>query len=193
MVVVKLVRYPRTRPTHAAMAKEVAKEYEALARDMERALMDMLGTGWRDKPDVQVEIKITKKRWMIRLKIDARTRAGRKFWWAAKGTGVHGPKHRAYLIRPRRAKALRFTVPHQPKTLPGTYYTKRARATVAAGELETVYSQLVVATGIRPRLFHKRLETRFNNRYWTGGFYRRSENAARRGLRRSNIEHVTVS
>ena len=150
----------------------------------------MLGPGWSDKPPVKAEVKVTSRRWSIRVKIDARTRAGRKFWWVSKGTGIWGPKHNVYLIRPRRARALRFKVPNRPKTLPAGSQAKRLGAVTPQGETEIVYSNRVVATGIRPRLFHERLQARYNNRQWTGGFCRRSENAARRGLRKKF--YVTV-
>jgi hypothetical protein len=173
------------------MAEEIGKEYQQLAEDMTADLHDMLGPDWSDPPDVRAEITVTKKMWRIRLYIDARTKGGRKFWWAAKGTGIYGPKHRAYIIRPRRARALRFNLPHQPKTLPATAYTQRLTSLMTKGPAETVITQKVVAPGIRPRKFHERLANRYNNRQWTGGFYRRSENAARRGLRRGK-QHVTI-
>lgn len=193
MVILKLVRFPRTRPTHEAMAKEVGKEYVMLGGDIQDALYTMLGPGWQNKPKVTTVVKVTKKEWSIKVKIDRRTRGGKRFWWASAGTGIYGPKHRPYIIRPRRAKALRFQVPYKPKTLPATAFTQRARSLETGGGTKTVLTKRVVATGIRPRKFHIRLAAMYNNRRWTGGFYRRSENAARRGMRRGKIQHVKVS
>jgi len=172
------------------MAKEVGAEYARIGADIEKDLHRMLGASWHEKPEIKTEVKITKKRWQIKTKIDRRTRAGKRFWWVSAGTGLYGPKHRAYIIRPRRARALRFHLPHKPITLPAASYTKRARALEPQGPEETVFTQKVTAPGIRPRNFHVRLQQHYNDRHWTGGFYRRSENAARRGLRKGRKEHV---
>ena len=174
------------------MAQEVGKEYAKIGGDIETDLNAMLGPQWSEKPGVTTKVTITKKRWRLQVKIDRRTRAGKKFWAVSAGTGIYGPKHRPYVIRPRRAKALRFTVPHRPKTLPATAFTKRARALEPKGRPGVVYTQKVTATGIRPRNFHARLRVRYNNRQWTGGFYRRSENAARRGMRKERRKYVNV-
>jgi hypothetical protein len=174
------------------MAEEVSQEYARIGQDIQGDLYAMLGPSWTHKPDITTKVTITKKRWQIQTKIDRRTKSGRIFWAVSAGTGIWGPKHRPYTIRPRRAKALRFKVPFRPQTLPATAFTQRARALERKGPEETVYTQKVTATGIRPRNFHTRLRVRYNNRKWNGGFYQRSENAARRGMRKGRRKYVTV-
>ncbi len=183
-VIMELKRVPRTRPMYRAMVDEVRKEYEHLADDIIDDLYQMLGT-WVNKPKVKKRIVVGRKRWAISLRVDGRTKSGQIFNYVDKGTGLWGKRHREYPIRPVHAKALAFTVPYNPKTLPPSYVTRLSRNVRAAGVPERVVTQFVLHTGIRPRRFTERLKRKYGNRKESKGFYRRTENAARRGLRRA--------
>ena len=174
-VAMKLIRRPRTRVTTRAVRKEIKAAYNVVGDDIVRDLNALL-TGWSTKPKFQKKVFISPRQWRLEIRVDRRTRGGKRFTWSDKGTGLYGPKKARYPIRPKRAKALRFRVPHRPKTLaPGQ--------AMPSGQAKTVVTQLVMHPGIRPRKFTARTVKKYSNRMNRKGFYRRTENAARRGFR----------
>lgn len=174
----KLIRRPRTRVTTRAVRKEIKAAYNVVGNDVIRDLNAMIA-GWSTKPKFQKKVFISAKRggqWRLEIRVDRRTRGGKRFTWVDQGTGLYGRRKRRYPIRPKRKKALSFRVPHRPKTLaPGQ--------AMPSGQAKTVVTQLVMHPGIRPRKFTARTVKKYSNRMNRKGFYRRTENAARRGFR----------
>lgn len=124
------------------------------------------------------------KVWWIRFGYDRRTKAGRIYTYVDRGTASYAGGS-PYTIRPRRASALSFVVPHKPKTTPGIVGVGpgivRAPGVVQQARVVT---KKVTHPGVRPRNFQESLRDGLADRQKPGGFKSVTDAAVKRALRR---------
>jgi hypothetical protein len=180
----KLIRHPRSekrvvplvlREVDASLAKLATKSASDLGAEV---------SDWSNPPTFKYDIIVTKGQWTMVLKWDRRTKAAKIYDWVSNGTGARGddPNASAYIIRPRKADFLRFSVPTVTKTTassgqvaPSTLWNP---GIVQTGE--------VLAPGIFPRHLGEETYTLLKSRK-PGSFHNTIEAAVKRGFRKAGV------
>ena len=149
----RLVRSPRRKSmladykrTKSVMRKAMEDHAKTVKAEFEVATAD-----WQNQPRFIVRTTISPTEIRLTVRPDARTKAARIFGYVDKGTKPH-------IIRPVKAKALRFQWGG-----PGSYRPKTAPAAQplrlnSGAALETVFSQEVHHPGNEARLISERIE-----------------------------------
>lgn len=142
---------------------------------------------WRRRPNFRAQIRVSRHLLAVEVSPDRHSKAGKIFVWVDKGTGVHGPHKRPYIIRPRPRRRggkgyLKFQTDYLPKSLPVAKGAKAARVNVGPGVAigPWVQTESVLHPGIEPRRI---TEAAVNN--LKPSFQRRIENAIRRAVNRA--------
>jgi len=178
--VLTLVRVPRTRIFNSIIKSELettyrTKLYPAFVRYMNTILLQ----GWKELPTYNYKDSVRASRISIYISVDLNTRMGKIFNWSDKGTGLEGPSKSTYPIDAVNADTLIFDVPYQPMTMPLMPLRYNPSA-----ENRTVSAPHIDHPGIQARGFSDRANKHFKDRRNTSGFYRLTENAYRRAIRR---------
>ena len=115
---------------------------------------------------------------------DRREKIGRIYGWVDKGTATYigGSK---YPIVPVRAKALKFPVPHMPKSLPGiTGIGPSVVLSHGNAKQVDVLAKKVMHPGIRPRDFSKSMRRELAERDRPGSMKSVTDAAVKRAYRK---------
>jgi len=182
-----LIRRPRSpRRLHKEILDAVRGAYQALAKDIITTLENDIAS-WSEKPTFKSTVNVGTKRWFVSVRYDKTTRIGEIYGWVDKGTGERGGGQ-AYDIFPKQADALRFTVPHQPKTVATDFGIPGIVFQNAPTEFETVNVEAIYGhKGIAPRNFTQSIKDYYGARTRPGGFRSVTEAAVKRGARRIGV------
>lgn len=178
-----LVRRPRTRQTTAAIAQELLTTYQGMEPDIQADYNKELDSrGWKgQKPKIKLNVIVSGNRYVIEVKTDTRNIANRIFRWVDVGTMDEGDPNTTYPIDAVNVDYMTFDVPYQPQTYPpdGQLYYDPSEP------VHTVRTAHVDHPGIKPRHFSQAVKARYKDRTYRKGFYRKTENAYRRGFRKA--------
>lgn len=152
---------------------ELTVYVRSVAHEQKAYYRDVVG-GWSRKPQFRTISEISNE--VIRFKVEPHGDHKNLWIWLNRGTGLHGPKKRAYKIRPKTAPALRFQTGYSAKTAPGAQYDVGDGSKSGAW----VQKQEVTHPGIKPRGF---VDDSTKNLGRT--FRRNVENIIRRSARRA--------
>lgn len=109
---------------------------------------------WKHKPEIVAEVNTRSGKAELLAGTDDKI-----FNWVDAGTGLYGPAHSKYPIRPKKAKALRFLAGFRPKTMPNHL------ASGAGGSWPPILLRgLVMHPGIKPRRFTPKIQKRADKR-----------------------------
>lgn len=186
-----LVHRPRSaQRAQKDMHDEISNTYHALCSGVIMPRLNEDVSDWSDKPKFYCNVKVSRKQWQVWFGYDARTKGGKKYKWAGEGTAQRSgkPGKKPYKIKPKKGKALRYDVPHFPKTLPTTS-GGRPKTNITYDNMETseVIRQEVMHPGIFPRNFTQSLRDDLSERSRVGGFKSVTEAAVKRALRKRNV------
>jgi hypothetical protein len=192
-VAVRRVKSRGKKPTWSKAAPEIVRAIDAEIVPKILRYAENFVTGWDDKPGFRVVKKVTTR--SIRVFLQVYGPHKKKWEWVSRGTGLYGPKHKKYKIRPKRqrrfaagapegrggqfrkrAKSLAFPSAYAPHTKPrGPSYGGPGKS---SGDM--VFAAEVNHPGIKPRHFEEAI-TRWvrQTKAWNEGI----EKAIRRGLR----------
>jgi hypothetical protein len=187
----KLVRRPRPSTVqHQEILDQVGPELESIAEDSIQELEDDI-SDWDTQPVFKSKVHVGKRVWRIKVYVDRRTRAGKIYNWVDKGTGERGGGE-PYDIYPKKADALSFDVPYDPKTEPKLVpgLTPPNFGPVNPGPEAHLVLPIVNAKGIRPRNFTRELFARLSDRKNTDGLKMRIDSAIKRGIYRIGKQRV---
>jgi hypothetical protein len=161
---------------------EVRAAYEVLGQAAVMTLAQEVAS-WNHHPVFKYEVNVTRKQWRLTIKWDGRTKAGKIYNWVSEGTGERGidPAGEAYIIKPKKKKALRFTVPLVTKTV-----SPEGIAPSAGWEQGEVVTKGVRAPGIFPRFLGKILYEHLKSQR-SGSFRNVTEAGIKRAFRRLGI------
>lgn len=172
------------RRMYPQVLQEVRKGYEDLAKIAIGVLEDNIAMfSDEHKPTFTSKITVSKGKWQMVIKYDARTRAGKVYRYVDEGTGMAGGyREDRYVIRPKKAKALHFFTPFIPKTQGRSGVPPMSSLMPEAEH----FRQAVLHPGIDPRHFNKELFEHLKSRR-PGSFRNVTEAAVKRGFRRSGL------
>jgi len=179
----QLVRRPRTRQTTEIIKQELLTSYNKMRPSLQTAMnKELRNRGWRGHlPKIYTKVHISGRTYLVEVRVDRRTKAGKIFWWVDQGTMDEGNPATTYPIEPVTADFLQFMVPYQPQTIPAS----GSLSYNPGGEPQTVHTMHVNHPGIVPRHFSQAVLKVMKDRRNTKGFYRVTENAYRRGFRKA--------
>lgn len=173
----KLVHYVKSaQRKHRKVVAEVKQAYERLGQNSVAWLYEQI-PGWQSDPKFKYKVTMTRNRWQLAVYYNTRTRAGKRFNWADKGTGLRGPYQQSYPVRPKKQKSLKFTVPYNAKTPPSGPTNQLPAGVYYSGGIEA-------HPGIWPRRITAKLYALMKARRTPGSFNSTTEAAVRRGLRK---------
>jgi hypothetical protein len=156
----RLVKSPRRqllladfKRTKSQLRQAVEEHGKTVKAELEAETAD-----WSNQPEFLIRTTVSAAEIRVTVRPDRRTKAAKIFGYVDKGTKPH-------VIRPVRAKALRFKWggpgSYRPKTAPAA---KPLRLGSGAA-LETVFSQKVNHPGNEPRLISERIEQKTRPRF----------------------------
>ena len=169
-LMVKTIRSSRRGQRVQDYRREFADEMEKIKRGV-KANFEAVTADWKNKPTFVARKYITGEGFRITCS-PRKNKAGQIFHYVNKGTPPH-------VIRPKRAKALRFRLGYKPRTFPGP---ARIRVSGGGGKAtgKVVFAKIVHHPGTKAREFDKAIMA-----YWKPEFRRRMNNTFRRIARRS--------
>lgn len=174
-----MVRRPRSATRFAQdIRREIKETYIRLADRTIKQLSEEV-SDWEHKPKFKKVVTTSKRKWRMTIKWDGRTKAGKIYNWVSLGTGSRGDKKReTYIIRPKKAKALRFNLPMEIKTMAD--FGKVAPSLLA--DSAEIVTRAVKAPGIYPRHLGKDVYAHLKTRK-SGSFHNETEAAIKRAIR----------
>lgn len=180
------------RPISARRRQElVHKEVEKALAELSKKTVDILKKDvekWVDKPDFKVDVKVGDKVWKFLIKVDKRTNIGKIYTWVDQGTGERGNiKKSPYEIRAKNVKALSFTAPTMPKTMPYPSQPNFPKQ----GEPKQITTVSVIHPGIYPRNFTNTAKNFLKGRH-EGSFRNVIEAAVKRAYRKIEKGNANV-
>ncbi len=184
----KLIWRPRAlRRMTTSIRNEVRASWKLSAAAAVRTLEEDIAD-WDEKPRFITKVVVSKKKWLMRISVDRRTKIGKIYMWVDEGTGLWGPKKAEYPILPVHAKALAFPVPYFPKTKRGTTVRPTSPVVDYTGvnlEQHDVVVGGVMHPGITPRNFTDSLRKFMRDPTLVGGLKSITEAAVKRGFRKA--------
>lgn len=151
---------------------------EALLVDLRFAVVS-----WRNKPRFIAKVIVRPGLIMVSVQADRRSKAGKIFVWVDRGTGIHGPKKRPYIIKPKNKPYLKFRTNYLAKTAPVAKGATSAKVNVGPGVSIGPWVQTLKV--VHPGIEARRITEAARNSL-KPSFRRRVENAIRRGLYRAS-------
>ena len=140
-------------PKWTRIAEEIVVTLDTQTGPMLKDYHDRVVSPWRGEKPVFVIEKADSGKLLIRRIRPTGGKGLDKWMYLTQGTGLYGPKHRAYPIYPKRAKVLRFRTGYSPRTLPGAggQYKGPGQATGATVFAHKVDKPGVTHPGIKKR------------------------------------------
>ncbi len=169
-----------------SVKKELEKWLDTEVKKDLEAYGDRIVADWKDKPKFKTRKVVKPNRFMVYMWPIGEY--ADRWKWISRGTGLYGPKHKKYPIRPKvrrrgpggrfrkAAAALRFREDYDPRTRPGCKYKGPGSA---SGDY--VFRKLVMHPGIKPRNFEKCIASWYKK---TKRYPRGAKNAIERGIYR---------
>jgi hypothetical protein len=174
-ILIRRFRGRRKHPNWTGIAKEAERTLDAVVKPRLLSYAERIVANWEHKPEFKARKVVTRGA----IAVDVwPTGPNKKYWvWVSRGTGLYGPKHRKYPIKPRKpGGVLAFPSVYTPKTRPrGPSYGGPG---TSSGP--TVFAMHVEHPGTKPRHFEEAWA-----RWGKTWFRREMENAIRRGARRA--------
>jgi hypothetical protein len=180
-VLFKMVRRPRTRKTPEDIRKELRKAYEYIMWPAIEADLKQEVAGWQNQPTFKFHMRISGRMYLVDVRVDRRTKAGKIFVWVDLGTMDEGNPATTYPIDAVNVPKMVFDVPYQPMTMPTPPDVLNYNP---AAPIQTIATAHVDHPGIVPRRISERTFKKYRDRRNRKGFYRVTENAYRRGFRK---------
>ena len=179
MFTIKLIRRPKAASRQKKdIQDEVRKALNTLGDASIKDLTDQI-SDWQDKPKFIKKVTVGTKTWVLQVKTDSRTKAGKIYNWVDKGTGSRGG-HKDYVIKPKKAGGmLRFSWPNHPKSMPNPSIPGFPQSDPVRG----VITKQVIHPGIYPRGYTTIMLAKLKA-HKAGGFINTIEAAIKRAMRR---------
>lgn len=177
-VLVRQVRGRKTHPNWSGIVDEVERTIEKETKPMLLEYHQRIVDEWSgEKPIFKAKKKITRD--AIIVYVYPTGGKGKDKWiWLTEGTGIHGPRHKEIVIKPKKPEGvLAFPSVYIPRTRPGAGGQYKG---LGKSSGETVFAKEVHVKGIKPRPFHKVIA-----RWARSKFKKQMENAMKRGARRA--------
>lgn len=132
-----------------ALRASMKAELSYIAADM-RAHFRRVTNRWKSKPAFKSMLRESRTELGMTFG-PAPGERGLRFHGIDYGTGKHGPKKRAYFIRAKKGKYLKFKTGYSPNTRPGGLFNAGLKRATGGW----VQKQFVLHPGIKPRHFTK--------------------------------------
>jgi len=177
-VSVRQVRGRKKHPNWSGIVKEVERTLDRETKPMLIEYHKRITDEWSgEKPVFKAKKRVTRD--AITVYVYPIGGKGKDKWiWLTQGTGLYGPKHAKYPIKPKKkGGVLAFPSVYTPRTRAGAGGQYKGPGTSSG---DTVVVKSVMHPGIRPRPFHKVIA-----RWARPKFYRQMEAAMKRGARRA--------
>ena len=180
----RAIRGRKGHPNWVGIAKEMRQTAERETIPMLEGYHKRIVAQWSgDKPGFKGYIYVSKLGLSIRVRTTGSQHARNKWRRLIEGTGLHGPKHRAYPIYPKKpGGVLVFPSKYRPRTKPGAggQYKGPGKGYGPIVFTKKVDKPGVTHPGMKPRPFPKVIA-----RWARPKFTKQMENACRRGARRA--------
>ena len=175
----RTIRSRKGHPNWAGIAKEMRTTAEHETIPMLEEYHKRIVTPWSgEKPGFKGYVYVSRLGLAIRVRATGSQHARDKWKWLTEGTGLYGPKHKKYPIRPKKpGGVLAFPSLYKPRTRPGAGGQYKGPGKSSG---PTVFTEEVMHPGIEPRPFPEVIA-----RWARPKFVKQMENACKRGARRA--------